>query len=65
MLDQSFSASNFNIIFLKENRKGNIKKNFLNTEYFDKHDEFKNVLSEKIKLKKLNDGSPLTKEQLE
>lgn len=65
MLDQSFSASNFNIIFLKENRKGNIKKNFLNTEYFDKHDEFKNVLSEKIKLKKLNDGSPLTKEQLD
>lgn len=65
MLDQSFSASNFNIIFLKENRKGAIKKKFLNTEYFEKHEEFKKVLSEKIELKKSNGGNPLSKEQLD
>nr|WP_315164205.1 antiviral reverse transcriptase Drt3a [uncultured Flavobacterium sp.] len=52
MLDQSFSGSNFNIIFLKENRKGNIKERHLNQAYFDKHDEFNIVLNEKIDLKK-------------
>lgn len=65
MLDQSFSASNFNIIFLKENRKGAIKKKFLNAEYFEKHEEFRKVLSEKIELKKNNGGTPLSKEQLD
>lgn len=52
MLDQSFSGSNFNIIFLKENRKGNIKQRHLSQEYFDKHDEFNAVLNEKVDLKK-------------
>ncbi|MFV8344175.1 antiviral reverse transcriptase Drt3a [Flavobacterium sp. XS2P39] len=52
MLDQSFSGSNFNIIFLKENRKGNIKERHLNQAYFDKHYEFNTVLNEKIDLKK-------------
>ncbi|OYX85135.1 MAG: hypothetical protein B7Y83_05950 [Flavobacteriales bacterium 32-34-25] len=52
MLDQSFSGSNFNIIFLKENRKGNIKQRHLNPAYFDKHDEFNTVLNEKVVLKK-------------
>ena len=52
MLDQSFSSSNFNIIFLRENRKGNIKQRHLNQAYFDKHDEFNTVLNEKIVLKK-------------
>jgi len=47
MLDQSFSSTNFNIIFLKENRKGNFKKEHFNQEYIDKHEEFKNVLEEK------------------
>lgn len=52
MLDQSFSDSNFNLIFLKENRKGSIKKNHLNEAYFNKHDEFNVLLNEKIELKK-------------
>lgn len=52
MLDQSFSGSNFNIMFLKENRKGNIKQRHLSQAYFDKHDEFNTVLNEKINLKK-------------
>ena len=51
MLDQSFSGSNFNTIFLKENRKGNIKQRHLNQAYFDKHDEFNTVLNEKVVLK--------------
>ncbi|MFV8355954.1 antiviral reverse transcriptase Drt3a [Flavobacterium sp. XS1P32] len=52
MLDQSFSGANFNLIFLKENRKGNIKQRHLNQAYFDKHDEFNTVLNEKVVLKK-------------
>jgi hypothetical protein len=48
MLYQSFSELNFNIIFLKENRKGSIKKNHLNQAYFEKHDEFNLLLNEKI-----------------
>jgi hypothetical protein len=52
MLDQSFSSSNFNIIFLRENRKGNIKQRHLNQAYFDKHDDFNTVLNEKVVLKK-------------
>lgn len=62
MLDQSFSESNFNLIFLKENRKGTIKKNHLNKAYFDKHDEFNLVLNEKKELKKIR---PLTKDELD
>lgn len=62
MLDQSFSDSNFNLIFLKENRKGSIKKNHLNQVYFDKHDEFNVLLNEKIELKKTRS---LTKEELD
>lgn len=65
MLDQSFSSSNFNIIFLKENRKGNIKKKYLNKEYFEKHEEFKNTLAEKLDLKKSRNGESLTKEELD
>ena len=51
MLDQSFSSSNFNIIFLRENRKGNIKQRHLNQAYFDKHDEFhlENFVQEVVK----------------
>ncbi|MCG8733176.1 antiviral reverse transcriptase Drt3a [Tenacibaculum finnmarkense] len=52
MLDQSFSSTNFNKLFLKENRKGNFDKSHLNTEYFNKQEEFKNVLREKRELKK-------------
>lgn len=52
MLDQSFSDSNFNLIFLKENRKGSIKKSYLNQSYFDKHDEFNAILNQKKELKK-------------
>lgn len=62
MLDQSFSDSNFNLIFLKENRKGSISKKHLNQEYFDKHEQFKTVLNEKIDLKKTR---ALTKEELD
>jgi hypothetical protein len=53
MLDQSFSSLNFNTIFLKENRKGNFKKEHFSQEYIDKHEEFKNVLGEKNDLKAL------------
>lgn len=62
MLDQSFSDSNFNLIFLKENRKGNVKKKHLNPEYFSKHDDFNVLLNEKIELKKTR---TLTKEELD
>lgn len=62
MLDQSFSDSNFNLIFLKENRKGSIKKNHLNQTYFDKHDEFNAILNEKVELKK---ATALTKEEFD
>lgn len=62
MLDQSFSYSNFNLIFLKENRRGNIKKSHLNQAYFDKHDEFNAILNEKLELKK---ARALTKEELD
>jgi len=64
MLDQSFSASNFNIIFLKENRKGNIKKKYLHIDYYKKHAEFNSVLLEKNDLKN-NGSNSLTKEQLD
>lgn len=62
MLDQSFSDSNFNLIFLKENRKGSIKKSYLNQDYFDKHDEFNAILNKKIELKK---SQGLTKEEFD
>lgn len=62
MLDQSFSGSNFNIIFLKENRKGNIKQKHLSQAYFDKHDEFNTVLNEKIVLKRIR---PLSIEEID
>ena len=65
MLDQSFSSSNFNIIFLKENRKGTIKKRYLNQEYFDKHEEFKEVLWEKIDLKRARHGTTLSTDELD
>lgn len=52
MLDQSFSSSNFNKIFLKENRKGNFDKSHFNQEYLNKHQEFKNTVREKLNLKK-------------
>jgi hypothetical protein len=50
MLDQSFSIENFETIFLRENRKGNIKKKYLSNEYFDKHLEFNVVLNKKNNL---------------
>lgn len=65
MLDQSFSGSNFNIIFLIENRKGTIKKRHLNQEYFDKHNEFNSVLGDKINLKNLSLTKTLTPEELD
>lgn len=65
MLDQSFSGSNFNIIFLVENRKGSIKTRHLNPEYFIKHDEFKDVLNEKIELKKSRGDSTLSIKELD
>lgn len=63
MLDQSFSAYNFNLIFLKENRKGKINKSHLNKSYFDKHEEFNEVLKEKLDLKSFMGA--LTPEELE
>lgn len=60
MLDQSFSSSNFNTVFLKENRKGNFNKLHLTKEYIDKHAEFKAILQEKKDL-----GGGITKEQLD
>lgn len=65
MLDQSFSSSNFNLIFFKENRKGTIKKRYLNQEYFDKHDEFKKVMEEKIALKNSKISGVLTQIEIE
>ena len=65
MLDQSFSSSNFNIIFLRENRKGTIKKRHLNQDYFDKHNEFNSVLGDKINLKNLSATNTLSQEQLD
>lgn len=64
MLDQSFSSSNFNIIFLKENRKGTIKKRHLSQEYFDKHEEFSAVLNDKINLKHSRTNKTLTQDEL-
>ena len=52
MLDQSFSSANFNLIFLKENRKGNFMKSHFTNEYIEKHKEFKALLGNKIALKK-------------
>ena len=60
MLDQSFSGKNFNILFLKENRKGNFNKLHFTKEYLNKHQEFKTTVSEKIALK-----GKLSKEDLE
>jgi len=65
MLDQSFSSSNFNLIFLKENRIGNIKKRYLNQLYFDRHEEFKLVLNEKINLKNSRADNKLSNEELD
>lgn len=53
MLDQSFSSHNFERIFLVENRKGNINKNYLPEEYYTKNDEFNEVVEEKEDLKSL------------
>jgi len=65
MLDQSFSSSNFNLIFLKENRKGTIKKRHLNQEYFDKHDEFNTVLNDKINLRNSRANKTLSQDELD
>ncbi|WP_417885327.1 hypothetical protein [Zunongwangia sp.] len=62
MLDQSFSSSNFNEIFLKENRKGIFDKSHFTQEYLDKHQEFKNIVGEKLNLKKTR---ALTEEELD
>lgn len=62
MLDQSFSSTNFNKLFLKENRKGNFDKSHFTKEYLDKHGEFKSTLGEKIKLQKTR---TLSEEELE
>ncbi len=63
MLDQSFSSANFNLIFLKENRKGNFMKSHFTNEYIEKHKEFKALLGNKIALKKTK--GILTKEELD
>lgn len=65
MLDQSFSASNFNIIFLKENRKGNIKERYLNQAYFDMHDRFNIILDQKNELKNSRENRVLTIQELD
>lgn len=65
MLDQSFSGSNFNIIFLKENRKGNIKERHLNPAYFDMHDRFNIILNEKNELKNSREDKKLSIEELD
>jgi hypothetical protein len=62
MLDQSFSSSNFNKLFLKENRKGNFDKSHFTQEYLDKHQEFKTTVGAKINLKKTR---ILSKEELD
>ncbi len=62
MLDQSFSSSNFNKLFLKENRKGNFDKSHFPQGYLDKHQEFTAVLNEKLELKK---SKKLSKEELD
>ena len=63
MLDQSFSNTNLNRIFLQDNRKGNFNKDYLSKEYLDKHEEFKKTLKEKVDLKAIT--GTLTKEQLD
>lgn len=63
MLDQSFSNTNLNRIFLQDNRKGNFNKDYLSKEYLDKHEEFKNTLKEKVTQKAIT--GTLTKEQLD
>lgn len=62
MLDQSFSSTNFNFLFWKENRKGNFNKSHFTAEYLDKNKEFKAVVNEKLSQKKLK--GILTKEEL-
>jgi hypothetical protein len=62
MLDQSFSGSNFNFVFLEENRKGNFNKSHFTLEYFEKHQEFKTILKEKLLLKSIR---ALSKEELD
>ena len=62
MLDQSFSSSNFNNIFLTENRKGNFDKSHFTQEYLNKHQEFKSTVGEKLRLKKTK---TLTKDELD
>ncbi len=63
MLDQSFSSKNFNILFLKENRKGNFNKSHFDKAYLDKNSAFKKIVSEKIELKKAK--GTLTKAELD
>lgn len=62
MLDQSFSSANFNLLFLKENRKGNFNKSHFTDEYIDKHLEFNTIVHEKASLKK--ETKVLSKETL-
>jgi hypothetical protein len=62
MLDQSFSGSNFNFVFLGENRKGNFNKSHFTPEYFGKHQEFITILKEKLLLKSIR---TLSKEELD
>jgi hypothetical protein len=62
MLDQSFSSSNLNKLFLKENRKGNFDKSHFSQGYLDKQQEFKTTLREKLDLKKTK---TLSKEELD
>ncbi len=64
MLDQSFSSHNFERIFLIENRKGNIKKNFLPEAYYEKHEEFKRIAREKREEQNASEGI-LSQERLE
>lgn len=65
MLDQSFSGSNFNLIFLAENRKGNIRERYLNQAYFDMHDKFNIILNEKIDLKNSRGDRTLSIQELD
>lgn len=59
MLDQSFSASNFEKIFDIENRKGNIKKTFLPIEYLTLKEEMNVLVSQQkgMRKRKRNDWS--------
>lgn len=58
MLDQSFTAKNFERIFLRDNRKGIFHKEFFPEQYFEIHSKFKFTLKEKLELKKIRDLTP-------